>query len=112
MPLRQIQDTYTLSEMVMIGWRNTETSVMLERQQRMPVANKSNTEDDGAFSDKERMFDRAITSFKTKLINKQGDVDMRKLTGPEACAYMSAIGIPLIPMFPVAKQPIQVNKDR
>lgn len=107
MPLWQIQAAYTLSEMVMIGWRNTETSVMLERQSRMPVANKQNAEDDVTMDDRERNLDRAITSFKTRLINKHGDVDMRKLTGPEACAYMSAIGIPLIPMFPVARHEVK-----
>lgn len=109
MPLHQIQATYTLSEMVMIGWRNTETSVMLEKQQRTPMANKPNAEEEGVLTEKERSFDKAITPFKTKLLNKQGDVDMRKLTGLEACAYMSAIGIPLIPMFPAVRREVGKN---
>ena len=48
-----------------------------------------------------RFIERSLgESVITKMVNRDGDVDLRRLTGDEALRYMRTMGVPLVTMSP------------
>jgi hypothetical protein len=102
MPLRQIQKTYTKSEMAMMGWRSAEMSANMrsrvgEPSKVGPRAVRDVYEAAGTAVDPKELERIEAKLGPTVIANMQdeetGEIDLRKLTGEEAMRYMGAMGI-------------------
>jgi len=97
LPMREIRQKYTKSEMYIMGWRAAETAWNMEQQRnssppqhsRAPVIPSEHAMDDAQLKNLEARMGPTIVA-------KLGeDLDMRKLTGEEAMQFMMAMGIPM-----------------
>lgn len=105
MPSREIQRRFTKSDIAIMSWRSAELSAnMRDRTLRtVPLPSKldgtgyplmENVEHDTRL----REIETRLGGIVYKMVDENGEIDLRKLTGDEAVQYMTAIGIPVMRM--------------
>lgn len=97
MPMREINQKFTKSELLISAWRSRELAYNLrpkdtgndsDRRRRMPVDYEETTP-------KLRELEMRLAPIADKITDDNGEVDLHKLTGNEALHFMGAMGIPL-----------------
>jgi len=87
LPLGEIREQFTFSEMVLLGWRSQEQSYHMKK--KMGTSNGKTRHEN-----KEESVE-VPAGIPEKYYNEDGEVDHRKMTLKESIAYMDAIGIHL-----------------
>jgi len=97
MSVRQIQVTYTRSEMAIIGWRSSEMSFNMkqDRKTASSQASQPRTAQEYTSAREAEIEARLGPDVIKKMQNEKGEIDLRKLTGPEMLRYMGAMQINL-----------------
>ena len=110
MPTREIRQKFKKSEIAIMAWRSSEmaknmetsyTSGMGKSDGTVPVSSsitegiQAGGERDFAILE-EKMGDVVVNN----MVNAEGDVDLRRLTGDQAIRYLSAMGL-MVPMVPL-----------
>jgi hypothetical protein len=90
---RELEEKFTKSELVILGWRSQETSAQLEKQ------TKEVTDDFEASKKRQPRQHPGNAEMPANLpehfFNENGEVDLRKVSGEEAYRYFSSIGVHL-----------------
>ena len=105
MPSREIRRRFTRSDMAIMGWRSAEMSANM-RDKTVRKAQLPSSMDGGAVGTMENVdHDEVLKKIEDrlggivyKMVDTRGEIDLRKLTGEEACTYLNAIGVPVIRM--------------
>lgn len=90
MPLREIKERFTWSEIVLMGWRSQEQTQ--ELKSKTPAGMKGARE----VSDKPRKgyaYGEIPENLPDRFFNEEGEVDLSKVKGRDAVQYLAAIGI-------------------
>jgi len=132
MPIWEIEEKFTKSEIALVGWRSTETSYNLRKgmeksKEEGEKKNRSLLEAGRRLTVQERLSKQMLsevseldggepepTAIDTKkkattqklvdkLRNSEGEMDMRKATGAEARKIFEQLGMPLPIMLPTQK---------
>ncbi len=82
MPMREIEAKFCKSEIAIIAWRSQEMSHQMFKEIE---------------SEQQPSKSSALDRFR----NDEGEVDMRKMTGPQALKYLSSMGISVAPVIKV-----------
>lgn len=87
MSKRELEAKFTKSELVLLAWRSQEVSASMEKS----------TGGASTGQGRRKSYSDAVVpeGLPDKFYNKEGEVDLRQVTGKEAYKYMSAIGIRL-----------------
>lgn len=100
LPMREVRKRFTKSELAMVAWRSGEmahnmTSKTRESAQSRPSGQQiESTGVPPVYSDAEvRALEARMGPVAYKIANKEGEVDLRQLTGNEALQFMGAMGI-------------------
>jgi hypothetical protein len=106
MPMREIEAKYTTSELAIMAWRGSEMGFnMRARTQEVPRGHigplnpTTVTPDPLDYFEYDpperdlRVIDEKLEPIAHKMVNEQGEIDLRRLTGAEALRYMGALGI-------------------
>lgn len=90
---REMEKKFTRSELVILAWRSQEVSASFEKQ-------TAQTKDASESMGKRKFVTDAQVpqNLPAKFYNKQGEIDLRQVTGAEAYKFMMALGIKL-PVF-------------
>lgn len=99
MPLSELKERFTKSELFMIGWRSQEQHFHFKK--RMKKIDKgrgteSHTEE-GGYKKRYGSLDIIPENLPDRFFNEDGEVDLSRVTGREALKYMELQGMP----FPV-----------
>ena len=107
MPMREIRDKYTKSEIFLMGWHSAEQAYNM----RTNSESKAQANDASGRADTSRMLDHMSPTNVTervleerlgpeiisKMVDEKGNMDLRKLTGPQALHFMRSMGISIAP---------------
>lgn len=86
---RELEKKFTRSELVLLAWRSQEMSASLERQTESPKGAQS-------AQPKRVYLDAQVPQgLPDHFYNKDGEIDLRQVSGEEAYKYMSSVGIKL-----------------
>ena len=111
MPLEEIREKFTLSEMVILAWRSQEQYwQMKNRMGDEPKKKKRKVKNDSKDKKEERdaggrirYDDELVDNLPDEWFNEEGELDLRQVPGPMAVKYMNArskeLGLPLFPMI-------------
>lgn len=99
LPMREIGERFTKSELYMIAWRSQEQHhhIMLKMKKWNKGRQSHEVSDDSGVGSRYGANDIIPEGLPDHFYNKNGEVDLSQVTGKEAFKYMSALGIP----FPV-----------
>jgi len=105
MPLHEIRQRFTKSDMAVMAWRATEMAANM-RDRTLPSARLPEKLDGGSYNfmenvDHDEMLKRIeerLGPIVWKMTDERGEIDLRKLTGDEALTYMQTLGIPVVKM--------------
>lgn len=115
LPVRNIEEKYTSSEIYMMGWHSRLQSYNMSKRfkhKALPEKsagngayiddiNPNNVKDLGNAWQLPPSINNGVPIPK-KFFNEEGDLDLRRATGPEALAYLRKLGIQIsIPFAPV-----------
>lgn len=95
-PMREVRRRFTKSELATVAWRSAEMAHNMTsktRQSSQQRATGQQTEDTGVPDSAVSALERRMGPIADKLANKEGEVDLRQLTGSEALHFMGAMGI-------------------
>lgn len=108
-PLREIQDRFTKSELVILGWRSAEQAYKMRLRMHRP--SKDEDDDKPVFEGEAKTEAKAEGKKKTyadadtpenlpdRFYDEEGEVNLSKTTLRDAVQYMNAIGIKMpVPM--------------
>lgn len=96
MPLHEINERFTRSELFMVAWRSQEQHFNLKKRMKKYDKPGSNVGDRSRYGSTDIIPDELPESF----YNDEGEIDLSKVTGNQARKYMANLGIP----FPVIGQ--------
>ena len=82
LPLREINERFTKSELFISAWRSQEVSYQMRKKMKSP----------GPEVEKD-------VDLPTHFYNEQGEIDLRKVKGEEARRYLTSLGLDL-PILP------------
>lgn len=109
MPAREIRRRFTKSEVVILGWRSREQASQLRRKFHKKPELDFENQSDSVFDDtakrprgsqKRKETDGVMpTGLPDRFFNKEGEVDLRQVSGNDVLKYFNAIGMPL-PVIP------------
>lgn len=102
MPVREIEKKYTVSELVMMAWDSRQKAYALNQMYKKPkdtsasqaaayVSSHGITETANAY-EMPKDINRGVSIPKT-FFNKEGEIDLRQVTGPQAVNYLNALGL-------------------
>jgi hypothetical protein len=94
--MREIYGRFTKSELGIMGWRSRETAHnMSASMRRHRASNKRGRESqsDYAIDTALSHLERRMGGVANKAETETGDIDLGRLTGPEALQYMRAMGL-------------------
>jgi hypothetical protein len=106
MPSREIRRRFTRSDMAIMGWRSAEMSANMRdktvRKAPLPSSMDGETYGNGMenvdHDEVLKKIEDRLGGIVYKMVDERGEIDLRKLTGEEACTYLNAIGVPVIRM--------------
>lgn len=94
MPLGEIRERFTTSEVVLMGWRSQEQAVQFKKRSGGSKG-KQKGDSESYRQQKYGAGDVIPDGLPDEFFNAEGEVDLSKVTGREARKYMSLIGINL-----------------
>lgn len=105
MPTREIHKHYTKSEMAVIAWRSSETVYHMSSNRPQLNHAQGNGQEhpfqgkDYALPDREfqALEDRLGEAIVTAMVDDQGEIDLKRLTGPQALHFLQSMGLPFAP---------------
>jgi hypothetical protein len=99
-PIREVRKRFKRSEIAILAWRSSEMGYNMSVTRNKPILDRSNgaqtdyTGPPPVHSEQEiRMLEERLGPVAIKMVNEQGEVDLRKLTGDEALHFMGSMGI-------------------
>lgn len=97
-PLRDIEETFTKSELVILGWRSQEQAYKMRLRMDRPVSSDTKfSEEESKVKDKgkrkEYMDAEVPEGLPDRFFDEEGEVNLSKATLKDAVQYMNAIGI-------------------
>lgn len=99
LPLREIQEKFCKSELVLMGWRSQEQSYKMRLKLDRPSEEEESVEQSVIEEPRRRRgkktyYDADVPEgLPDRLYNEEGEVDLSKGTLKDAVKYMNAIGI-------------------
>lgn len=98
MPLSEIRERFTISEQVMLSWKNQET---LHNMKSNRPAGQGASKRSGA--PRQEYDDPNINNLPDRFFNKEGELDLSGVKGEEAATVMNkqlqALGLKPMPVF-------------
>lgn len=103
--MREIRRKYTKSELMLIAWDSKQKSYNLSKQFK-DRSSSSNSDAPSTITNGIRETDNAYelpeginggVAIPKKFFNKEGELDLRLATGDEACGYLRALGVNIVP---------------
>jgi len=94
MPLHEIHERFTRSELFLMAWRSQEQNFNLNKR----IKKYENRSHEGYVSNEHPHYganDIIPEGLPSHFFNEEGEVDLSRVTGMEARKYMQAIGIPM-----------------
>ena len=102
LPLAEIRERYTWSEVVLMGWRSQEQSYNFEQRQKTPPRDESDAGEGAREWTRKRRVEyeqgEVPEGLPDRFFDEEGQVNLSKVKAKDALQYMSAIGIK-IPMM-------------
>lgn len=101
MPLREVRKIYTKSELAIMAWRSSETAANMQEGTNPPQGSENSPtprefaprrSPNGLTDAQINALEERLAPIAYKLTDKNGELDLRKLTGPEAQMYFGALG--------------------
>ena len=95
MPLREIEERFTKSDLAIVGWRSQETSYLMDKKMK-----HGNTAVGPGEEAREHFNDPNLpTGMPGKFFNKEGELDLRGVTGEDALKFlkMQGVNVPFVP---------------
>jgi hypothetical protein len=99
LPMREVRQKFTKSELAIMAWRSAELSHNMKNRSRGPSREMLPQGDwspkpQGVIEDRElSILEERLGPIAYKIENEKGELDLRKLTGDEAVRFMGALGI-------------------
>ena len=87
MPLREIEDKFTTSEIVITSWRSQEMSASFDKKNKRLTKTEAPSETRKAYE-----------GLPPKFFNEEGDLDLRKVSSAEGYKFLRALGF-VIPIM-------------
>lgn len=114
MPMREIRQKYTLSDISLLSWHSKQQSYNMQQKYKSN-SRPSNGKEGSSGGQHLKGYAAQITETEThylmpadlnngvaipkKFFNAKGDLDLRLATGPEACNYLRALGLDMPPVL-------------
>lgn len=103
MPLREIEDKFTLSELVMTAWRSQEIASQMGKDvdvktSSSPTTSKNRVHDEIDPETQKRkpgLTHDLIESLPDRFFNEEGDLDLRRVSSEDALKFFQAAGMPI-----------------
>lgn len=95
MPLYEVEQRFTSSELAIVGWRSQETAYLMDKQMKKGQANAGPPVEAG-----ELMTDPSLPyGLPERFFNKDGELDLRQVTGAEALRFLrtQGVNVPFVP---------------
>jgi hypothetical protein len=95
MPLTEIEERFTKSDLAVVGWRSQETSYLMDKKtKRGSAAVGPGEEARDYFNDP-----NLPTGMPGRFFNKEGELDLRGVTGDDALKFlkMQGVNVPFVP---------------
>jgi len=102
MPLCEIEERFCKSELGIIGWRSQEVAYHMDKKMKKGSAEAGPSEEARAhFNDPS-----LPTSLPERFFNKEGELDLRGVTGADALKFlgMQGVNVPMVPPRALAKE--------
>jgi len=110
MPLTQIEEIFTKSELAIMAWTSQEQSASIEespKKRRKPIRQRRKSPEELLAEDLtgEEIDDYGEVEYErpktlpSRYYNEDGEVDLSKLTGKEAVSYLAKRGMHFLPIF-------------
>jgi hypothetical protein len=96
MPLKEIRRKFTASELFILAWRSQEQSVQFKRKFRGQANASQSVDEENPLEQPGRSPSKNATAppgVPARFLNADGEVDLRKMTGPQAWRYFSGQGM-------------------
>lgn len=90
LPLREIEERFTRSELVFVAWRSQELHHNMMKDHPTIAKTKSGKRS------KYSMEDKGPQGMPDRFFNKDGEIDLRQVSGEDARMYFAKLGIPLV----------------
>jgi hypothetical protein len=107
MPMREIREKFTKSELAILGWASAEQAFFMRRHRSTPVGgdkglygstNAQNEVSMGRPTPAEEVLEQRLgPTVVEKMVDKQGNIDLRQLTGDQTLHYLRSIGVNIAP---------------
>ena len=91
----EIEQKFARSELAIVGWRSQETSYLMDKQMKKGRSNAGPPAEAG-----ELMTDPSLPyGLPEKFFNKEGELDLRQVTGAEALRFLrtQGVNVPFVP---------------
>ena len=100
MPMREVRARFTKSELAILAWRSAEIGAKMKAKTNS-VPNPAHNRFNIPFVPRQSVIEDAriarieeqLGDLGDKITDADGEVDLRRLTGPEALRFFSALGI-------------------
>jgi|HubBroStandDraft_1064217.scaffolds.fasta_scaffold605877_2 hypothetical protein len=103
-PMREVEERFTKSEMAIMAWRSNELGYLMHQSMQNSALRAQSSArgvpeavDYIETDEKLIKLEQRLGPIADKLENKHGEIDLRQLTGPEACRFLNCLGIPIMP---------------
>jgi len=90
MPLREIRERFTWSEIVLMGWRSAEQAHQLK--DKTPASLRKTATVSGKPRRHYGPGDMVPDNLPDRFFNEEGEVDLSKVTGRDAVQYLAKLG--------------------
>jgi len=110
MPIREIHKKYTKSELIMLAWDSRQKAYAMSQMYKRPAQttdahypSEKYVNTNGIHETKDayempKTINEGVPIPKS-FINKEGEIDLRQATGPQAVRYLRALGINIATKF-------------
>jgi hypothetical protein len=102
LPLRAIEEKYTLSEIALMSWRSREQGYQMRKKTNLPPReNKDNKQQVASESHGDKRIENLESFFdklKKPVETDSGDFTLKNQTGEDAARVLSMIGFPVSPI--------------
>lgn len=97
LPLDELMEKFTKSEMAIMSWSSREQSSSLEKKK--PKKQKKKRQLDNLREEETETSEYRTRDLPDKFYNKEGEVDLRQVTGKEAWKFFASQGLKFAPMM-------------
>lgn len=106
LPIREINKKYTKSELVILAWDSKQKAYNMHQMYKSTSTGATSSdhtsssyngivETDSAYEMPSRDINNGVPVPKA-FINEEGEIDLRRATGPQAVAYLNGLGLNIV----------------